>query len=232
MASVTVSIGATLAWAMNCERELVRGVELAGHHRGDAAGILRHDLDHQLLELHRPLVLVHRGAPLVGVVALQHDLRARLPGLEAPRAGAVGALDAVILAQRLDIVLVEDGVGEHGELQQQLGERLGQLVLDGVGIGRAQLLDVAGAPGEGALDLRALQPLEGEDHVLGGELLAAAEGDVVAQLEGVELAVGADGPRLGEIGDRRRPSQSSATSVSWIMLTMSEVGPQVVRCAS
>ena len=150
-----------------------------------------------------PLLLVHRGPPFVGVVPLQHDLGARLPALEAPRAGAVDRLDAVVLAQRLDALLVVDRRREHGELQQQVGERLVQLVLDRVGIGRAQFLDVAGAPGQRRLELGAGQPLEGVDHVLGGELLAAAEAHVVAQLEGVELAVGADRPRLGEIGDRR-----------------------------
>ena len=96
-----------------------------------------------------------------------------------------------------------DGVGEHGELEQQLGERLLQFVLHGVGIGRAQLLDVAGAPGERPLDGRILQPLEAVDHVRGGELLAAAEADVVAQLEGIDLAVLADVPGFGQIGDRR-----------------------------
>ena len=129
-------------------RKLVGDVELAGHHRRDAAGILGHDLDDELFEFHRPLVLVHRGAPFVGVVALEHDLGARLPVIETPRPGAVGALDAVILAQRLDALLVVDHVGEHRELQQQFGERLLEFVFDGVRIGRAQFLDVAGAPGD------------------------------------------------------------------------------------
>jgi hypothetical protein len=70
------------------------GAGSAAHHGGDATGILGHDLDDQLLELHRALVLVHRRAPLVGIVALQHDLGARLPRVETPRASAVGALDA------------------------------------------------------------------------------------------------------------------------------------------
>ena len=70
------------------------------------------------------------------------------------------ALDAVVLAERLHALLVVDGVGEHGELQQQLGVGSFELVLDGVGVGRAQLLDVAGAPGIGRLGLRILQPLE------------------------------------------------------------------------
>ena len=178
-------------------------VELAGHHRRDPAGILRDDLDDQLLELHRALVLVHRRAPFVGIVALQHDLGARLPALETPRSGAVGALDAVVLAQRFHAFLVVDHVGEHGELQQQLGERLLEFVLDGIGIGRAQFLDVAGAPGKRSLDRGVLQPLEAVDHVLGREFLAAAERHVVAQFEGVGLAVLADRPRLGEIRDRR-----------------------------
>ena len=183
------------------QRDLVGDVELAGHHGGEPARILRHDLDRELLELHRALVLVQRGAPPVGVVALQHDLGARLPRFEAPRAGAVDRLGAVVLAQRLDALLVVDRRGEHGEVEQQVGERLVQLVLDRVGIGGADVLEVAGAPGERRLELGAGQPLEGVDHVVGGELLAAAEAHVVAQLEGVELAVGADGPRLGEIGD-------------------------------
>jgi hypothetical protein len=96
-----------------------------------------------------------------------------------------------------------DDVGEHRELQQQFGERLLELVFDRVGIGRAQFLDVARAPGERSLDRRVLEPLEAVDDVIGGELLAAAERDVVTQLERIGPAVLADRPRLGEIGDRR-----------------------------
>ncbi len=50
----------------------------------------------------------------------------------------------------------------------------------------------------------------GIDHVRGGKFLAAAELHVIAQLEGIELAVEADGPRLREVGDGRlcRPSPS------------------------
>ena len=203
MASVTVSIGAALAWAMNCAGNwwvMSNWPAIIAATRLESSGTI---LMTELLELHRALVLVHRRAPFVGVVALQHDLGARLPRFETPRPGAVGALDAVVLAQRLDAFLVVDHVGEHGELQQQFGVRLLELVFDGVGIGRAQFLDVAGAPGIRPLDRGILQPLEAVDHVLGGELLAAAERHVVAQLEGVGLAVLADRPRLGEIGNRR-----------------------------
>ena len=79
-------------------------------HGGDAAGILGHDLDDQLLEFHRALVLVHRRAPFVGVVALQHDLGARLPALEAPWPGTVDRLDTIVLAERLHALLVVDRV--------------------------------------------------------------------------------------------------------------------------
>ena len=170
-----VEVGRGLDLRDELQRDLVGDVELAAHHGGDAARVLRHDLDRELLELHRALVLVHRGAPLVGVVALQHDLGARLPRFEAPRPGAVGRLDAVVLAQRLDALLVVDRRREHGEVEQQVGVGLVQLVLDGVGIGGADLLEVAGAPGQRRLELGAGQPLEGVDDVVGGELLAAAE---------------------------------------------------------
>ena len=188
---------------MNCSGIWCGDVELSAQHGGDAAGILGHDLDAELLELHRALVLVHRRAPFVGVVALQHDFRARLPALEAPRSGAVDRLDAVVLAERFHAFLVVDGGGEHRELEQKIGEWLIEFVFDGVGIGRAQFLDVAGTPGQRRLQLGAGQALEGIDHVGGGELLAAAELHVVAQLESIELAVLADGPRFGEVGDRR-----------------------------
>ena len=112
-------------------------------------------------------------------------------------------LQAVVLAQRLHAVLVVDRGREHRELQQEVGERLLQFVLHRVGIGRAQFLDVAGAPGQRRLELGIGQPGEGIDHVGGGELLAAAELHVVAQLEGIELAVRTDGPGFRQIRDRR-----------------------------
>ena len=45
-------------------RELVRGVELSGHHGGDAAGILRHDLDHSFSNFTGPLFLYIEGPHL------------------------------------------------------------------------------------------------------------------------------------------------------------------------
>ena len=136
-------------------------------------------------------------------MALQHDLGARLPALETPRAGAVDPLDAVVLAELLHAFPIVDGVGVHRELQQQFGVGLVQFVFDRIGIGRAQLLDVAGSPAVGRLGLRILQALEAVDHIGGGEFLAAAERHVVAQLECISPAILADGPRFGEIRDRR-----------------------------
>ena len=185
------------------QRDLMGDVELPAHHRRDPRRILRHDLDRELLELHRALVLVHRRPPLVGVVPLQHDLRARLPRLEAPWTGAVDRLRAVVLAVFLHALLVVDRHREADEVHHQVGERLVQLVFDGGGIRRAQLLDVAGAPFQRRLGVGVEQALEAVEHVGGGELLAAAELHVVAQLEGVGLAVLADLPGFGQIRDHR-----------------------------
>jgi len=93
-----------------------------------------------------------------------------------------------------------DRVVVHGELQQQVGIRLAQLVLDRVRIRRPELLDLAGAPGIGRARGRILLPVEAVDHVLGSELLAAAELHVVAKLEGVELSIRAHRPGLGQQG--------------------------------
>ncbi len=97
-----------------------------------------------------------------------------LPGLETPRTGAVDRLRAVVLAVLLHALLIVDRHAEAREVEHQVGVGLVQLVLDGVGVGGAQVLHVAGAPFQRRLGGRIEQALEAVDHVGGGELLAAS----------------------------------------------------------
>ena len=133
----------------------------------------------------------------------QHRRIARRPAFEAERAGRVDRLDAEVGAELLGLLDVQDGVEVLRHLIEQLGERLLELVLDRDIVGRGDLVDVAHAPLHQALGLGIEPALVGRDHVLGGHLLAGAEGDVVAQLEGVGEAVGRHGPARGEAGLQR-----------------------------
>ena len=169
-------------------------VHLAARHRREPRRLFRHDLEDDLLEFCRAPVLIELRTPLVFGAARQHHLVARLPAGEAERSGAVDALHPEVAAERLDVLLVDDGRLEDREVLQQLAERLLELILDGHVVLGADLLDLAHAPGERRLGFLVHDAVDGVDDVLRRELLAAAEGHVVAQVERVGLAVLADGP--------------------------------------
>src|SRR3546814_9179417 len=82
-----------------------------------------------------------------------------------------------------DLIDVDDRVEVLRHLIEQLGVGLGQLVFDGVVVDRPHLLHVAGTVLHHALGGRVAPALDGRLDVPGGELLAAAEGHVIAQVE-------------------------------------------------
>src|SRR3546814_14521554 len=89
-----------------------------------------------------------------------------------------------------DLIDVDDRVEVLRHLIEQLGVGLGQLVFDGVVVDRPHLLHVAGTVLHHALGGRVEPALDGRLDVPGGELLAAAEGHVIAQVRSEERRVG------------------------------------------
>ena len=179
--------------------DILGGVALAGLEGGeDCVGVGDDAPDHAVDLGGR--VLEDGRAPVVAVVLLEHEFLPGGPGDPAEWAGAVEALDAEIGAELFDAVFVDDREEEQAELEGQFVEGGGEFVFDGEGVGRADVLDGAGAPADGGVGGGVDEALDGVDDVVGGHLAAAAEGDVVAEVEGVELAVGADVPGFGEAG--------------------------------
>src|SRR5690606_6951776 len=104
-----------------------------------------------------------------------------------------GLVEAAFLPSLLEAVLGED---LEGELPEERGERRGQRQLDGVLVDHAipeglpiHLQDVAGA----RRDALIVDQIEGEDDVLGREILAVVPLDPFAEMEGP------DGARLIEL---------------------------------
>ena len=167
--------------------EHVRHVHLAVLQHGRAGRGVRHRLEHE--PLHR-----RRLAP-VALVGLHDQLDPggvahELVGPEPDRP----LLEAVV-ADALDVLLRHDPGGARGQGAvegHEVGEGLVQVEAHPRG---ADDLDVAHPLFQDLADLRAL---EAEPHVLGGEGIAVVELDALAQLELVDLLVGAHRPRFGE----------------------------------
>src|SRR5699024_8123800 len=133
------------------------------------------------------------AAPVVGVRG-QGDVVPGGPFLQGERAGAHGGGGDV---PGLQVLLVHDRHAlEHAEVGQQVRGGLGQGDHHGVVARGGDVGDGGELPGVGELLIN--DPVVGVGHVLGGEVAAVVEGDVVAQVEGPGEVVVADVPGLGQ----------------------------------
>ena len=125
---------------------------------------------------------------MVGVVAAQHDRVAAPPLAQGVDRLGREVRDPGAAEDRADAGghRVEPGVAGAGERDLHLGRRHGLGLAHDV----HGLLDRDGPVG--------LDPVDREHHVVGGERGAVAELRPLHEVEGVRLAVGADGPALGE----------------------------------
>ena len=154
-------------------------------------------------------------AAVVALVGLESQALAELPLLQHEGAGAVRLLRPVALVV-LDLRLVDDEGGGAGHLGQEVGLRLvdGDLQrevvddLDAADLARRAADHVFGADdvaqvglGDGGGGVRVSGALQGVLEVARGHLaVRLLEDDVLAQVEGVGLAVRASVPALGDVG--------------------------------
>ena len=145
-------------------RRVVReGVDVAGHHRGEGGGRVGDELEGDLLER-------RRLAPVV-VAADELDPVALHPVREGEGAGADRLLGVAVGGRRRDDHRVAPG--EVGE-QRALGRVEADLERDVVD--RRHLVDAVEQPLLRVQRALGHRPVEGEDHVLGGERRAVLEG--------------------------------------------------------
>ena len=175
--------------------EIGEEIDVAGQHRRDLGGRIADDLEHHPLETDRAGIAVARVLDQPDGIALD-------PFLEAERAGADGAGGVARRALRRN----DDGYA-LAEIEQEC--RIGRLQHDddGVRIGAGDARDIGEVPlalvGAGGRRIA----FEGEPDIARLEGGAVGEGDALAQVKSVGLAI------LGGLPTRRQPGADLAVLV-------------------
>ena len=162
-------------------------VSLAIFHGDIGLVVVGHKLDHDGLD-------VGRAVP-VFLIGLQHNLLRGIPLHKLVSAGAHGVAGKLVGGAGSIVIGVDDGaVPQHGE---EVAVSILQLHVHGVVVH-----DFAAVNGERSK----LHPgfvaeaLDGQLHVLGGEVIAVVELHALAELEGVGQAIPGHGPLGGQAG--------------------------------
>ena len=168
-----------------------RQIQLAGLHLHGLSVVVGHDLEDDALDLGRALEVV--------LVAGENDGLALVPALQPVGAGADGTAEE---GGGLHVLALQQVLGQdcHGHVVQEGRVGGGQAEGDGVLVDHRDLRHVLVVGGVFGAVLGIHDGLDGELHVLGGEIFAVVPLHVLLQMEGVGEALFIVVPGLRQAG--------------------------------